>query len=165
MLFQGEEWGAGSPFQYFTDHEPELGRAVSEGRRQEFSRFDWDPTDVPDPQAPSTFETSRLRWHELDDREHADLLDWHRALIAMRRRFADLSDPRLDRISVDVDEDRATVLVRRGSIELVVNLGPADAEFAVGSSPEVLLASDRRIRARDRALVVPADAVAVIRRG
>jgi maltooligosyltrehalose trehalohydrolase len=165
MLFQGEEWGAGSPFQYFTDHEPELGRAVSEGRRQEFSRFDWDPADVPDPQAPSTFETSRLRWHELDDREHAELLDWHRALIAMRRRFADLSDPRLDRTSVEVDEGRATVVVRRGSIELVVNLGPADAEFAVGSSPDVLLASDTRIRARDRAVVVPADAVAIVRRG
>jgi hypothetical protein len=32
--FTREEWGASTPFQYFTDHDdPELGRAVREGRR------------------------------------------------------------------------------------------------------------------------------------
>ncbi len=44
MIFQGEEWAASSPFQYFADHEdPELARAVSEGRRKEFEAFGWDP--------------------------------------------------------------------------------------------------------------------------
>src|SRR5208337_3917332 len=57
MLFQGEEWGASTPFQYFTDHpEPELGKAVSEGRCREFAAFGWKPQDVPDPQAPETFQ-------------------------------------------------------------------------------------------------------------
>ena len=38
LLFQGEEWGATTPFQYFTDHQdPELGRKVSEGRRRDLS--------------------------------------------------------------------------------------------------------------------------------
>jgi maltooligosyltrehalose trehalohydrolase len=51
MLFQGEEWAAFSPFQYFTDHEDaELGRLVSEGRRREFAAFGWNPDDIPDPQ-------------------------------------------------------------------------------------------------------------------
>jgi maltooligosyltrehalose trehalohydrolase len=55
LLFQGEEWGASTPFQYFTDHEdPELGRAVSEGRRSEFSAFAWSAEEVPDPQDPAT---------------------------------------------------------------------------------------------------------------
>ena len=56
MLFQGEEWGASTPFQYFTDHpEPDLAKAVREGRRKEFAAFGWKPEDIPDPQAPETF--------------------------------------------------------------------------------------------------------------
>jgi maltooligosyltrehalose trehalohydrolase len=61
MLFQGEEWGAATPFQYFTDHDdPELARAVREGRRQEFVAFGWDPEPIPDPQTPAPFERSKL---------------------------------------------------------------------------------------------------------
>jgi len=42
LLFQGEEWGARTPFLYFTDHEnAELGRLVAEGRSREFSSFEW----------------------------------------------------------------------------------------------------------------------------
>ena len=63
LLFQGEEWGATTPFQYFTDHaDPELGRAVSVGRRAEFAAFGWEH--VPDPQDPGTFARSRLDWTE-----------------------------------------------------------------------------------------------------
>ena len=54
MLFQGEEYGASTPFQYFTHHEdPELGEQVSEGRRSEFEAFGWNPEDIPDPQDPA----------------------------------------------------------------------------------------------------------------
>jgi maltooligosyltrehalose trehalohydrolase len=71
MLFQGEEWGAGTPFPYFTDHsDPGLGRTVSEGRRHEFAAFGWDPARVPDPQDPATFERSRLDWAELREQPH-----------------------------------------------------------------------------------------------
>ncbi|HUF91415.1 MAG TPA: malto-oligosyltrehalose trehalohydrolase, partial [Candidatus Limnocylindria bacterium] len=72
LLFQGEEWGATAPFQYFTEHEdPGLGRAVSEGRRREFAGFGWQPEDVPDPQAPETFLRSRLDWSETAREPHA----------------------------------------------------------------------------------------------
>ncbi len=67
MLFQGEEWAASSPFQYFTDHDPELGKAVSEGRRREFAAFGWNPDHVPDPQDPQAFDRSKLVWNELDE--------------------------------------------------------------------------------------------------
>ena len=44
LLFQGEEWAASTPFQYFTDHaDPGLGKAVAEGRRREFAAFGWNP--------------------------------------------------------------------------------------------------------------------------
>jgi maltooligosyltrehalose trehalohydrolase len=84
MLFQGEEWGARTPFLYFTDHQdPELGRLVAEGRAREFSSFRW-AGEVPNPQAADTFERSRLDWSELSKPEHAELLDWHRRLIDLR---------------------------------------------------------------------------------
>ena len=67
MLFQGEEWAASTPFQFFTSHpEEELGRATAEGRIAEFARHGWDPDAVPDPQDPATFERSKLDWSELD---------------------------------------------------------------------------------------------------
>src|SRR5205807_6291791 len=38
MIFQGEEWAASTPFQYFTGHpHPDLAHAVREGRKREFT--------------------------------------------------------------------------------------------------------------------------------
>jgi maltooligosyltrehalose trehalohydrolase len=99
MLFQGEEWGATSPFLYFTDHEdPDLGRAVREGRRREFAGFGWAPDDIPDPQDPETFARSKLDWSEIDDPLHADVLEWHRALIRLRREIPAISDGRMEAV-------------------------------------------------------------------
>ena len=89
MLFMGQEWAAGSPFLYFTDHHEELGRAVREGRRREFKTFAAfaDPAArerIPDPQAARTFESSRLDWAELDREPHASVLRLYRALLALR---------------------------------------------------------------------------------
>jgi maltooligosyltrehalose trehalohydrolase len=85
LLFQGEEWGARTPFLYFTDHQDrELGRLVSEGRAREFQSFRWGG-EIPDPQAAATFERSKLDWSELREPRHAELLEWYRALIALRK--------------------------------------------------------------------------------
>jgi maltooligosyltrehalose trehalohydrolase len=84
MLFQGEEWGARTPFLYFTDHQdPNLAHAVTEGRTREFASFRW-AGEVPDPQAEETFERSKLDWSEMTRSPHAELLEWHRRLIALR---------------------------------------------------------------------------------
>jgi maltooligosyltrehalose trehalohydrolase len=85
LLFQGEEWGAQTPFLYFTDHEdPDLGRRVAEGRSREFSAFRWQGA-VPNPQEADTFERSKLNWSELSAPPHAELLEWYRELISIRR--------------------------------------------------------------------------------
>ena len=85
LLFQGEEWGASTPFLYFTDHEnEELGRLVAEGRSREFSSFRW-PGAVPNPQELATFSRSKLDWAELSAAPHAELYEWHRQLIHLRR--------------------------------------------------------------------------------
>nr|WP_293170656.1 malto-oligosyltrehalose trehalohydrolase [Microcella sp.] len=94
MLFMGEEWGASTPWQFFTSHpEPELGRATAEGRLAEFVKMGWDESVVPNPQDPATFESSRLDWTELDDAGHARLLELHRELITLRRTTPELTDP------------------------------------------------------------------------
>jgi maltooligosyltrehalose trehalohydrolase len=85
LLFQGEEWGAQTPFLYFTDHgDPDLGRQVAEGRSREFSAFRWQGA-VPNPQEADTFERSKLNWSELSVPRHAGLLEWYRKLMRIRR--------------------------------------------------------------------------------
>jgi maltooligosyltrehalose trehalohydrolase len=119
MLFQGEEWAASTPFQYFTDHDDaDLGMAVTEGRRAEFAQFGWDAAAVPDPQDPATFERSKLRW----DDARGELLEWYRALIALRRSRTDLTDGRLDRVRVDVDPDVRRLTFVRGGVEVRADL-------------------------------------------
>jgi maltooligosyltrehalose trehalohydrolase len=98
LLFMGQEWAASSPFLYFTDHEPELGRLVSEGRRKEFAQFETfsNPAlaqHIPDPQAPETFERSRLSWSDLDRPTHLGILRHVRAMLRLRREDAVLSVP------------------------------------------------------------------------
>ena len=146
MLFMGEEWGATSPFQYFTAHEdPKLGRAVSEGRKREFAAFGWDPDEIPDPQDPDTFTRSKLDWSELDEQPHADLLDWHRRLIALRRERPELSDGRLDRVEVDYDEGGRWLTMTRGRITVGCNFGPAEVAVPVPQERRrrTLLTSDK----------------------
>ncbi len=85
LLFQGEEWGAQTPFLYFTDHQdPELGRLVAEGRSKEFRDFRWQGA-VPNPQDIETFTRSKLNWAELAEPRHAELAQWYRKLIRLRR--------------------------------------------------------------------------------
>lgn len=163
MLFQGEEWATTAPFQYFTDHrDPDLARAVSDGRRQEFVSFGWDPEQVPDPQARATFEDSKLRWHETAKAAHQDLFAWYQQLIALRRRVTALADPRLSSITVDVDEPACTLVVHRTGIDILVNLGNRPATFAVPAEATVLSASDPGVRIAGGRAVVPADAVAIL---
>ena len=146
MLFQGEEWGASTPFQYFTGHaDADLGRTVSEGRRREFAHFGWDPQEVPDPQDPATFERSRLEWAELGKEPHASLLAWHRRLIALRRQLPALTDPRLDRTCAECDEDAGWLVVRRGPVVIAGNLG--DGHLDLPGWPGGRACSRRPIRA------------------
>src|SRR5260370_30740686 len=93
MLFQGEEWAASSPFQYFADHDdPVLARMVSAGRKKEFEAFGWNPDQIPDPEKKETFERSRLNWDEVCDGDHSVMLAWYRDLISLRRATPYLND-------------------------------------------------------------------------
>ncbi|MFL6240125.1 MAG: malto-oligosyltrehalose trehalohydrolase [Actinomycetes bacterium] len=147
MLFMGEEWGASTPWQYFTDHQNEdLARAVRDGRRSEFAAFGWDPADVPDPQDPATFARSCLDWTEPLRSPHRELLDWHRDLIVLRRLWPDLREGVRNRVRVRFDDDARWIVVHRGDIVVACNLADASQSVPIegdisGAVPRVLLAS------------------------
>ncbi|HEU5033630.1 MAG TPA: malto-oligosyltrehalose trehalohydrolase [Mycobacteriales bacterium] len=143
MLFMGEEWGARTPWMFFTSFpDQRLAEAVRRGRRAEFASHGWDAEQVPDPQDPATFERSRLDWAELDRAPHRELLEWHRRLIALRRARVELTDPRLDRVRCSFDEDRRWLVLQRGTVAVVCNLsGERQAVPVAGVPAEVLLAS------------------------
>ena len=164
MLFMGEEWGAGTPWQYFTDHtDPELARAVADGRRAEFAAHGWGPADVPDPQDEATFLRSKLDWSEPGRGCHAEVLGWYRELIALRRARPELTDPRLARVQVDHDETARWLVVRRGRLRIVANLSPDRRRVPLGQpATAVLLASAPGVAADQNVAIVPPAALAVI---
>ena len=89
LLFMGQEWAASTPFLFFTDHADDLGRKVTEGRRQEFGAFAafGDPASraaIPDPQDAATFERSRLRWDEVQRPPHAGVRRLYQRLLEVR---------------------------------------------------------------------------------
>jgi maltooligosyltrehalose trehalohydrolase len=118
LIFMGQEWAASAPFLYFTDHNPELGRLVTEGRRREFARFaafsaPESQACIPDPQAPATVDASRLRWDETEREPHRSMLRLYRTALAMRR-----TDPALAPSAGEADAcalDTDTVAVFRVS--------------------------------------------------
>lgn len=133
MLFMGEEWGARTPWQFFTDHtDPELAEAVRSGRRREFAAHGWAADDIPDPQDPATRDRSCLDWNEPSQEPHARLHAWYRELIALRRALPDLSDPDLASVRTAHDEQARWLAYRRGDLRIAVNLGEKPATIPLG---------------------------------
>ena len=142
LLFMGQEWAAGTPFLYFTDHHDELGRLVTEGRREEFRHFAAfsDPiarARIPDPQAWSTFLASRLSWDERLAEPHASTLKLYQAVLALRRSVPAFHDPAAFHVAA---LDDATIAIRRDgphdSFLVVVRLrgaGVVDVTPALGA--------------------------------
>jgi maltooligosyltrehalose trehalohydrolase len=149
MLFMGEEWGAKTPWQFFTSHpEPELGRATAEGRIAEFAEMGWDPDSVPDPQDPATFERSHLDWSEIEAADHARLLKLYRELAVLRRGWPELTNPDSSATSVTVWETEGSPASRvyridRGAVSVLVNLSAEPAQFDIAADAAVLLATAR----------------------
>ncbi len=163
MLFQGEEFCASSPFQYFSQHrDPDLGQRVSEGRQNEFAAFGWQASEIPDPQDPATFERSKLKWEEIGRQPHAGLLEWHKKLIALRRAHSELTDGRFDRVHVDFDENARWFVMRRGAVEVACNLAPQSQEIPVSRSVHGILSSEKNYRLGPGVVELPADSVAIL---
>ncbi|MDH6213631.1 malto-oligosyltrehalose trehalohydrolase [Streptomyces pseudovenezuelae] len=168
MLFMGEEWAAGTPWQFFTDHtDPELADAVRRGRRREFAPHGWAEEDVPDPQDPATRDRSCLDWSELDDEPHARVLAWYRRLLALRQEQPDLTDPDLADTKVAYDEGERWLAFRRGDVRVAVNLAKEPAAIPLGPRQARVLAAWEPVEApgADGVLNVPGESAVVLLQG
>ena len=163
LLFMGQEWSASTPFQFFTDLEPGLGRMVTDGRRHEFRDFPefaelGARERIPDPQAASTFEASIVRWNEQSGRNHSQVLALYRALLALRDRepaFQASRDTSQDAWALDSD----TIVMRRAAddrmFDVIVRLRGEGETFVepTGFNPErdvVLTTEDARFASDPR---------------
>jgi maltooligosyltrehalose trehalohydrolase len=118
LLFMGQEWAASAPFRYFTDHHPELGKLIQQGRQNEFSGFAafQDPNDrerIPDPQALETFEASRLNWEERELEPHLSIWRFYTKLLALRRTEPALRAQGTDNFQVEALNDSVLLLRRQ----------------------------------------------------
>ena len=131
MLFQGEEWAASTPFQYFTGVDDDaVGAAIREGRRAEFA----------DAQARGTLDRSRLIWSERDEPAHARMLEWYRKLIELRDAHPDVRDGHTSMTTVQHPPGSDWLVVERGTLSLAVNLGESRA-VPIRPGVELLLAN------------------------
>ncbi|QNE74077.1 malto-oligosyltrehalose trehalohydrolase [Streptomyces finlayi] len=133
MLFMGEEWGARTPWRFFTDHtDPDLAEAVRNGRRREFGAHGWAEEEIPDPQDPATRDRSCLDWSEPEREPHARIHAWYRELIALRGAMPDLRDPDLATVKTAYDETDRWLAYRRGDLRIAVNLSGKPATIPLG---------------------------------
>ena len=163
MLFMGEEWAAGTPWQFFTSHpEPDLAMAVAIGRQREFANHGSSPTaEVPDPQDPAAFQRSKLDWSELARPQHREMLDFYRRLIRLRKSRPELSDPRLDRVQVTCGAEY--LVMSRDGLAVVGNFARAPRRVALPGPPrDVLFATDPGLVLIRSSIELPAQSAAVV---
>lgn len=162
LLFQGEEFAASTPFQYFAHHEDEeMARSVSEGRKREFAAFGWSPEEVPDPESSETFERSKLHWDELGEGVHALMLDWCKRLIALRRASASLSDGEPGQVKVRFDEAKRWLVMDRGRVSVMCNLGDTAVDLEGHERYRLVLSSQDDVRVNGKNIQLPPSRFAV----
>ena len=164
MLFQGEEWDAASPFQYFADHkDKELAQQVSEGRKREFMAFGWDPVTIPDPESRDTFLRSKLNWDELPKPDHAGMLLWYRKLIELRHSTPCLNNGEPGNTAVAYSEEQKWIRMTRGSIVVACNLNGETQSVPIDRSAKLMFGSRNDVAVEEDRLNLPPDSVAILR--
>jgi maltooligosyltrehalose trehalohydrolase len=138
LLFMGQEFSSSAPFLYFTDHNTELGRLVTQGRREEFKTFKAfaDPSvreKIPDPQAIATFERSRLNWEESTRSPHREMGAFYRTLLSFRHEQK-LADPH-NALEVSTPDDETLILKRVTSLIVIRLKGSGTVSQTNASGP------------------------------
>lgn len=165
LLFMGEEFAAETPFLFFCDFGGDLAAAVTNGRRNEFSRFARfsDPklrAQIPDPNAPETFLKSKLDWNSLSKAKHKDWFNFYRTLLQVRKRLV----PRVrgltgDKASFDMLSERALavswVLSDGGNLTLFTNLSDDCLQHSSPEPGTLLYASPQESGDQSRELLPP----------
>jgi maltooligosyltrehalose trehalohydrolase len=163
LVFQGEEFAASTPFQYFADHDdPAMAKAVLEGRKREFAAFGWDPNEIPNPEKVETFERSKLKWGERDDGNHREMLEWFRKLIHLRRHSTSLNDGDFGHVKVHFDEKKCWLTMDRNLVRVMFNLGTEAVELENPGSIPLTLASRGDVQVIGEKVLLPPDSLAIL---
>lgn len=169
MLFQGEEWGASTPFAFFASHtDPAVAEGTRSGRIAEFAAMGWDPAAIPDPLDPATFARSRLDWDERSSEPHAAVLAAYTSLLGVRRQTPDLAAPDMRSTEVVASDDgeaaHGWLCVRRGSTYVVVNCSdtPAEVPLPPEAGTRVLWSNDARLAGHGGAVSCEPWGVAIV---
>jgi len=139
-----------------------MARAVREGRRREFAAFGWKPEDIPDPGIRETFQRSKLCWDEAGKGHHEEMLAWCRRLIALRRASTSLNDGDLHHVRVSFDESDRWLVMERGQVKVLINLGSAPMTFANLDSSTLVLASGNDVHRESDSVFLPPNRLAVL---
>ncbi len=163
MLFQGEEFAASTPFQYFAHHDDEeMAKAVSAGRKKEFAIFGWNDDEIPDPEKRETFERSRLNWSEVYEGKHKEMLEWTRKLIHMRRTSISLNNGQLQAVRTRFDEEKRWLTMRRGQVLVAFNLGKETVTLPNRDKLPLELASNHAVSVENEEITLPPDSVVIL---
>ena len=163
MIFQGEEFAASTPFQYFADHEDEeMARLVSEGRKKEFAAFGWDEDSIPNPESVETFQRSKLNWDEAHEGQHAEMLHWFTKLIHLRRASSSLNDGDTAHNKIVFDPERNWLVMDRGLVQVITNLGSQPAEFDVPADYRLIAQSEPEVVVASGKITLPCNSLAIL---
>ena len=142
MLFMGEEFAEDRPFQYFVSHaDPDLVKAVQEGRQREFEYFDQKQGEFPDPQSVDTFNNSKINWNFREDENKKVIFSFYKELIRLRKEGA-FSDFREKEIHTEVMEDKKLLSVSAGNVSAYFNFSDKNQTCKIpNEQAQILFAS------------------------
>jgi maltooligosyltrehalose trehalohydrolase len=163
MLFMGEEFAASSPFLYFADHDDEeMARRVADGRKNDFASFGFLEEEIPDPGDVRTFEMSKLKWDEVHEGKHAEMLEWTRRLIHLRRTTNDLNDGDVNHMQVGFDAEKRWLTMRRRGVRMLMNIGGEAVRLEMREGEELRLRSREDVDVADGWITLPPMSLAVV---
>jgi maltooligosyltrehalose trehalohydrolase len=137
LIFMGQEWGASSPFHYFTDMSEELGAKIFTGRKKELLHMEFvtDPEEVErmaHPQAEKTFLESKLDWAEVNKNGHGRLLELYRAGLKLRKELFGGVNPARNQWRVEATENGVALHYKLANetVSVCLQLKPGDKSAA-----------------------------------
>lgn len=160
LIFMGEEYAEESPFLYFVSHtDPDLVKAVREGRKQEFADFHLEG-EYKDPESLDTFHESQLKWEKWQEGKHKVLRQLYQHLIALRRTIPALKNLNKQNLSASVNESDQLLFLHRWSNEskifCIMNFNDKEVTFKAtppnGNWQKILDSSDSKWMGSDSTL-------------
>jgi maltooligosyltrehalose trehalohydrolase len=118
--------------------------------------------DVPDPENRETFEVSKLKWSEVREGKHKEMLAWVRALIQLRQTTHALNDGDIKHMKVAFDAEKRWLTMQRGEVRTLVNMGSETVELEVMDGERLRMQSKDCVEMVEGKVVLPAMSLAVV---